>query len=126
MMILSGIAEIISLAALIPFLTFLTNPDIAKQNVNFLFILKFLDISESRNLALFATLGFVFAVIFSCAIRTLNIYLNGKFSAKVGSELSSQAFKKTLYQPYQFHTQVNSSELITATLTQTGQTSNRN
>ena len=122
LMIISGIAEIFSLAALIPFLSLLTNPLKALENPKVVFIAQLLNISDTSHLLLFSTIVFMIAAILSSLIRAFNIYLNGKFSAKVGSSLSSQAFRKTLYQPYKFHTQINSSELIAATITQTGQT----
>ncbi len=121
-MILSGIAEIFSLAALVPFLSLLTNPSKALENPQVIFITQFLKISDISHLLLLSTAFFIITAVLCSFIRILNIYLNGKFSARVGSSLSSQAFRKTLYQPYKFHTQINSSELIAATITQTGQT----
>ena len=107
LMIISGIAEIFSLAALIPFLSLLTNPSKALENPQVIFVAQLLKISDPSHLLIVSTAFFIIAAILSSLIRILNIYLNGKFSARVGSSLSSQAFRKTLYQPYKFHTQIN-------------------
>jgi ATP-binding cassette subfamily B protein len=53
------------------------------------------------------------------AVRLLNLWLNGRLAAAIGSDLSCDAYKRTLYQPYAVHVQHNSSGVITGITTQT-------
>ena len=46
--------------------------------------------------------------------------MNGKLSAAIGSDLSADVYKRTLYQPYTVHVNRNSSEVITKITTQVG------
>ena len=55
-------------------------------------------------------------------IRLLNLWLNGRLAAAIGTDLSCEAYKRTLYQPYSVHLQRNSSEVINATTIQIART----
>ena len=117
-MVVSGISESISLGAALPLLALLSDP---KSLWNQSLIRNFansLGFTEVRQLFLPITLIFVFAILFASSIRLLNLWLNGRLAAAIGSDLSSEAYKKTLYQPYLAHVQSNSSELITGITTQ--------
>ena len=46
-------------------------------------------------------------------VRLLNLWLNNKLVAAIGSDLSIDSFRRTLYQTYESHLQLNSSTLIT-------------
>ena len=48
--------------------------------------------------------------------------MNGRFAAAVGSDLSCEAYRLTLFQPYSVHLQRNSSSVITTITTHIGQT----
>ena len=47
----------------------------------------------------------------------LNLWLNGRLAAAVGSDLSCEVYRRTLYQPYEIHAQRNSSEVISGITT---------
>jgi ATP-binding cassette subfamily B protein len=78
-----------------------------------------LGISAAQNLLLPVTLLFGLAAVLAAAVRLLNLWLNGRLAAAIGSDLSCDAYKRTLYQPYAEHVQHNSSGVITAITTQT-------
>ena len=44
--------------------------------------------------------------------RISNLWLSGIFSAKIGNDISCEAYKRTLEQPYEVHINRNSSEII--------------
>jgi ABC-type multidrug transport system fused ATPase/permease subunit len=112
-MLMSSVAELMSLASLFPFLAVLSDPNKALQ-------LKFVA-SLHQNLGggsvhyLLAILTFLVAVaaIAAAATRTANQYFTGRLAALIGNDLSVDAYEKTLYQSYEDHTARNSSEIIT-------------
>lgn len=113
-MILSGLAEIISLAAIVPFLTAITNPEVISKNELALKFFNLFNINPSDDILLPLTIIFCSAVVISAVIRLLNILFINKLSAAIGSDISCEAFKRTIYQPYQVHINRNSSEVIAA------------
>ena len=114
LMVISSLSEIISLSSVFPFLAVLTNPENFWQKSNLFKYAPLIGINSSSDLLLPLTILFVFAAIISGFIRILNIWLNGRLAASIGSELSSEAYKRTLYQPYSVHLASNSSEIISS------------
>ena len=118
LMIINSIAELISLASLIPFLTLLSNPE---KIWKFTFIKNFayfLKIESNSELLLVFTIIFGLTAIFASTIRLTNTWLINNVVASIGSDLSIKAYKLTLYQPYQVHINRNSSKIISALSTQ--------
>ena len=116
--ILSGLLEIITIGTFIPFISALSNPD---KLLNYKFINLAAQITnsyEDNNLVVLTTLIFIIFIIFSTLIRLLNIWLNYKMTAKIGSDISLRAYKRIIYQPYQYITSINSGELISITTSQ--------
>ena len=50
------------------------------------------------------------------AVRLLNLWLNGRVAVAIGSDLSCEAYNRTLHQPYAVHVQRNSSSVIKSEL----------
>jgi ABC-type multidrug transport system fused ATPase/permease subunit len=113
-MLASGLAELLSLGAVLPFLAVLSNPQQLWQQPLIQALAPRLGYSQSQQLVLPATAAFALAAVLSALIRLLNLWLNGRLAAAVGSDLSCEAYRRTLYQPYQVQVQRNSSTLITA------------
>ena len=70
-----------------------------------------LGISSINDLLLPITLVFVAASIVAGAIRLLSLWLSGRLAA-IGSDLSCEAYLRTLHQPYSVQVARNSSSLI--------------
>ena len=117
-MLLSGLAEVFSLASVIPFLGVLTQPDKIWSIPIVKSLASNLNIYESNGLFLPFTILFIFAVLLSSGIRLANLWFSANLAALVGNDLSCQVLKKTLYQPYYIHIQRNSSSLISAITSQ--------
>ena len=122
LMLASGFAELISLGSLLPFLAVLSNPDEIWNSSRIGYLAEMFGISSTDHLILLCVVFFVTAVALSALIRLLNLWLNGRLAAQIGSDLSCEAFKRTLYQPYSVHIQRNSSEVIAALTTLIGKT----
>lgn len=115
-MLASGLAEIVSLAAVVPFLTVLADP---QRLMNQPWIRTFAQargLTEPADLLLPITLLFAGSAIAAGLIRLLNLWLSGRVAAGTGSDLSQEAYRRTLYQPYSVHVSRNSAVITTAVL----------
>jgi len=111
-MIISSIAEILSLASVVPFLNVLTNPE-ALWRINIIKeVASFFGLNNSSQLILPITIFFILAALLSGFIRIANIWLNGRLAAAIGSDLSCEAYRRSIYQKYKIHLNRNSSSLI--------------
>ena len=112
--LVSGFSEFFTIAAVLPFLEVLTNPN-KIWGISYLkpfFI--FLGANNADELLTPVTLIFVISVIFSATIRLLNIWLTDYISAIIGSEISTKVYSNALKQPYSYHLNTNSSIIINA------------
>ena len=76
LMIASGMGEMFSLAAVIPFLSVLNDPNKIFEIKILNNFLKFLKINEVNQLIFAATSLFIIAVLISATIRLFNIYFS--------------------------------------------------
>ena len=111
-MLASSAAETLSLAAVMPFLAVLANPDGLWSQPLIQQWAPRLGILSAQALLLPITIAFAVAALAAGAIRLLNLWLNNRLAASIGSDLSCEAYRRTLYQPYANHLARNSSELI--------------
>lgn len=117
-MLASGGAELISLGAVLPFLVVLSDPDRIWQQPLLRELAIRVGFTEATQLLLPATFVFALAAILAGLVRLINLRLNGRLAAAVGSDLSCEAYRRTLYQPYEVHLRRNSAAVITASTTQ--------
>lgn len=105
-------SEIISLGAVIPFLGALANaPQLMGQTAVQPW-LKLLNIQTPQQLVVAMAVLFGGAFVLSNALRLLTIRMQFRFSAEIGNVISAEVYRRTLYQPYSFHTQHSSSQII--------------
>lgn len=121
-MLASGGAELVSLGAVLPFLAVLSDPGLLWQQPLVQALSVRVGFTQASQLMLPATVVFALATVLAAVIRLLNLWLNGRLAAAVGSDLSCEAYRRTLYQPYGVHVQRNSSAVITGTITQCART----
>ena len=122
LMMVSGLAELLSLGAVLPFLAFLANPELALRQPWAQSLVLFLGYRQDSSLVLLVAVVFSLAAVFAALIRLVNLWLNGRLAAAVGSEFSCEAYRRTLYQPYEVHVSRNSSAIITGSTTQIART----
>jgi ABC-type multidrug transport system fused ATPase/permease subunit len=121
-MLASAGAELVSLGAVLPFLAALSDPEQVWQQPLVQSLAGRVGLTAASQLLLPTTLVFVAAAILAALVRLANLWLNGRLAAAVGSDLSCEAYRHTLYQPYGVHLQRNSAAVITGTTTQIGRT----
>ncbi len=110
MTFLSAFAELVSIGAIIPFLTVLSDPSILISN---LYILKFISLAEfsDREIILFTGLFFCSAVVITTIFRMALFFLQLLVSRQIGRCFSNRIFHNILRQPLEFHQQTNSANL---------------
>lgn len=114
-MLISGVTELFSLGAVLPFLTIISNPDDLLR-LEFFSYLSFweLSFSDEKIVIIAVSLIFGLSVLIAMVVRLLNLWLINQMVAAIGSDLSIDSFRRTLYQPYESHIQLNSSIVITS------------
>ena len=112
-MLLCGISELISLGALVPFLSVLSNPELLWSNPLVNRLANYAGLDSPSQLLLPSILIFTISVCISACVRVTNVWLNSRYAAAIGSSLSSEAYRRTLYQPYQVHLNRSTSTVIT-------------
>jgi ATP-binding cassette, subfamily B, bacterial PglK len=117
-MLASGVAELLSLGSVLPFIAILSDPERLWQQQIIQEMSLRLGFTSASQLLLPAVFIFASASILAALVRLSNLWLNGRLAASVGSDLSCEAYKRTLYQPYSVHVQRNSASVITGTTTQ--------
>jgi ABC-type multidrug transport system fused ATPase/permease subunit len=110
--IIAAGSEILSLGAVIPFLGALANaPQLLSQPAMQPW-LHLLSVQTPQQLVVAMAVLFGGAIVLSNALRLLTIRMQFRFSAEIGNTISAEVYRRTLYQPYSFHTQHSSSEII--------------
>lgn len=112
-MIIASIAEVISIASIIPFLSVLTKSEHTKNGEVSQMIVSIIGNVSNENEAFNLTLLFLVCILISSLIRVLVIIFQIALTYTIGAELSTSIYKKTIYQPYLIHISRNTSEIIT-------------
>ena len=117
--------DLITIAAIFPFLTAIINPEILFE-INFLrnFLL-FFKINNSDNITLLLTLVFCASVILASVSRLSLAYFQISLGQNISIFLKQEIYKKILFQPYEFHFENNSGDLIALILAKAQETSGK-
>ena len=111
--IFSASAELITIGSLIPFVDLMIEP---KRLFNYSLLenlFMFYEMDNLEDVMIFMTIIFVFLIILSTLIRILIAYFTIIVVHGIGHDLSVNIFKNTIYQPYKFHIDNNTSKTIT-------------
>ena len=115
-MLASGVAEVASLTAVVPFLTVLADPQRVWRQPWIHALAESRGMTEPGQLLLPVTILFAVSALAAGGIRLLNLWLSGRVSAGTGSDLSQEAYRRTLHQPYSVHVARNSATITSAML----------
>lgn len=108
LMLLSSASEIFSITAIIPFLSVLQN----SSNIeNYYFIDLIIRITGLSGLTIIVII-FTVATLISSTLRLLLLLANTKISFSIGSDITREIYKKIILSDYEYHTNINSSEII--------------
>ena len=112
LMIVSAFAEMISLGAVVPFLAVLTSPESVFKYPYVAKLATILGFTSSDQLLFPLTVSFCVAALVAGTVRILQLWASIRIAYSVGHDLSTDAYLRTLYQPYKKHLDRNSSEVI--------------
>ena len=112
LIIISGFAELLSIASIIPILTLYSNPNFIRESSYFIFLSGITNIYDSNQILILTTFIFIFVVIFSTFIKLYSYREGAKIAAIIGNDISTRGFQKNINQPYITHTTKNTGEII--------------
>ena len=112
LMVLASLMEIVSIGAVLPFLGVLTAPERIFANPTLQPLIQKFAITSSDQLLLILTLAFGAAAVLAGSMRLLLLWATTRLSYATGADLSTNIYRRTLYQPYAVHVARNSSEII--------------
>ncbi len=114
LIILNGILDLISVTSILPLLYLLTSDPEKIMNHYFIsFIVSLLYIKDPNQLLIYSTILFGIVAVFSGTLRLSNLFYTSRISGAISSDISDMIFSKVIYQPYSYHININSSEIIT-------------
>lgn len=112
LMLLSSISQMVSLGAIFPFLAAASNPQQLLKNSTIEPFLGVLGIDTARELIVAVSVVFIIAAIVANALRLGTLHFQVRLAAAIGSDVSSEVYRRALHQPYTFHLQHNTSDLL--------------
>ena len=112
--IISSMAEVVSLSAILPFIGILTQPEKVFALPALAGVVQELGISSGVELVLPLTIGFAVAALVAGALRLLLLWVSVRLANATSADLSIEVYRRTLYQPYRVHVARNSSEIISS------------
>ena len=112
LMVICAISEVLSIGALLPFLSVLTEPNLILNNPFLKPIVEALNVKSSDQLILLFTLLFCIAIALSGMLRLLLLFTSSKITFAIGGDISVNIYQRTLLQPYSIHIARNSSQIV--------------
>lgn len=121
LMVVTSIAEVLSIGAVIPFLSILSNPEVIFEHELTLPFIQLLGITNHKELLLPITIIFILASLFAGLMRIALLWVQTRVSHAIGADLGYDVYKFILQQSYEEHMSRNSSEVISAVSTKINQ-----
>jgi ABC-type multidrug transport system fused ATPase/permease subunit len=112
LMIVSAFAEVISMGAVLPFLSVLVSPDLVFNHPIVADMALTWGITSADQLVLPLTITFAALALIAGAIRMLLLWVSSQLASACGADLSIKVYRSTLFQPYHVHVTRNSSAVI--------------
>lgn len=112
LMVLASLAEMLSIGAVFPFLAVLTAPEKVFNHSFAKPLIDLFGLSQPNQLLLPLTAAFGAAVLLAGVIRLCLVWATSRLSFAAGVDLSSEIYRRTLYQPYSVHVARNTSQVI--------------
>ena len=118
--ILSSLAESISIAMLIPFISFFVNPESFIVNDFFKSIFQFFNTSDQKDFLSIITFSFIFIVLLASFIKLRYIKSSNKLTQNITSDFRIKIFKFLINQDYSYHYKEGSNKIMSNLSQKTG------
>ncbi len=112
LMIVSAFAEVVTIGVVIPFITVLVEPERAFQIGFIERFAQFLGVDRPDDLVIPLAAVFVGGAVAAAAIRLVVVWATTRLAVATGSDLSADAYERTLYQSYATHVSRNTSDVM--------------
>ncbi len=112
LMLFGAAAEVMSLGAVIPFLTVMVGADEAGKFEFLAPVLNFFGWGDSDQILIPVTMLFASAALFAGFVRVVLTWASNVFVYGLGNDLAANVYQNILYQPYAYHLEHNSSEIV--------------
>lgn len=112
LMVVTSFAEVFSIGAILPYLAVLSTPEKVHEHPLAKPFNEWAGISSPEQLLLPLTVIFVSAALVAGTMRLILLWSSTRVSFATGADISTEIYRRTLYQPYSVHVARNSSELI--------------
>ena len=120
LVLLSGIAEIVGIASIMPFMGMVVSPNVVVQNHYLAFLYQYFAFSSTNTFLRFIGMIVLAIMLVSNLISAVTIWGILQFSFSLGKDLSNKMFSAYLNHPYVFFLNRNSSELVQNVLWEIG------
>lgn len=110
--IVGAASEVISIGAILPFLSALANADELLVSPMLQPWLAMLGVDTASHLITLMAIIFAVSIALVNSLRVLILWVQSRLSAAIGSDFSTEIFRRMLLQSYEFHTQSNSGRII--------------
>ena len=114
LMLLGALAELLTIGAVLPFLALIADPQAAARVPLLGRFLGVLGLEPGPGLLARLALLFCAVAAATAAIRVVLAWATQKFVFRLGYDLGVAVYRRILHQPYSFHVQRNSSEVLAA------------
>jgi len=112
LMVLGGLAELVTIGIALPFLGLLTNPEKIQSLPLVSTLLARYGPIPQQTLFLWVTLALVGSVIAATVIRLLLIWVSQNFVLMLAHDIAVRIYDRLLHQAYSYHIRRNTSEVI--------------
>jgi ABC-type bacteriocin/lantibiotic exporter with double-glycine peptidase domain len=118
--ILSSLAESVSIALLVPFVSFFVNPDNYLFNNMFKSFFNFLNITSEKDILATVSLAFILIVLLSSFIKLKYIKLSNLLTDNITSDFRIKIFNFLINQDYSYYFKHGSNEIMSNLSQKTG------
>lgn len=112
LMLAGAFAELISIAAVLPFLQLVADPGAVTRRPQLAAAVRLLGLEDPHRLVYVSAAVLVVAAVFSAGLRTLLTRIQYKFAFLLAHDLGAAVFSRTIRQPYDYYVRRNSSEVL--------------
>ena len=110
--IIGAVSELLSIAAIVPFIESLTNPSALFNMTQLAGLLDFMKITTEKELISATTMVFGLSLIYVNIVRILVLRFELMLSASIGADISSNVYSGSLFKSYSYYTKNSTGQLV--------------
>jgi len=110
--IIGAISELVSIAAIVPFIESLTNPSLLLNMPQLEGFFDFMKITTEKELISATTMIFGLSLIYVNIVRILVLRFELMLSASIGADISSKVYSGSLFKSYSYYTKNSTGQLV--------------